>query len=99
MPESHCHRTVPPPAVGRHSSLPGSRRRLLDLAAGFLISTKALRRTEWRASVGLSGLKTQRSQNTSVLEHSLLERQICLNKGFGERSARKRYFLLAFRGR
>ncbi len=33
----------------------------------------------------LSGLKTQRSQNTGVLEHKLLERQTFFNKGLGGR--------------
>ena len=47
----------------------------------------------------LSGPKTQRSQNTSVLEHKLLERQTSVNKGFGDRPAQNTYVLLALRDR
>ena len=37
---------------------------------------------------GLSGSKTQRSQNTGVLERSFLDRQTCWNKAFGTKRSR-----------
>ncbi len=37
---------------------------------------------------GLSGSKTQRSQNTGVLERSLLDRQTFWNKAFGTKRSR-----------
>ena len=40
-----------------------------------------------RSVQDLSGLKTQRSQNTSVSEHKLIDRPTFLNKGFGNRRA------------
>ena len=43
------------------------------------------RRWKSKRRGALSGLKTQRSQNTSVSEHKLIDRQTFLNKGFGNR--------------
>ena len=40
---------------------------------------------------GLSGSKTQRSQNTGVLERSLLDRQTFWNKAFGTKRSRVEY--------